>query len=281
MPIAGARFEGRVALITGAGAGVGRATALRLADEGADIVAVDIKADAARETAELVAARGTGALAVTADVTDEAAVKAAAEQAAERFGRIDVLHNNAATLGPDTFGRDVGLVDLDVDVWDRTMAVNARGVMLCCKHVVPVMQAGGRGGAIVSTSSLSALTGDALRASYGSSKAAIGSLTRYVATMYGADGIRCNAVAPGLILTEIAYAQMTEDAMNQLAAERVLPRATTPEDIAGIVAFLASDDAAMITGQVLVADGGALAHRPLHAMRAWERQLREKEQLSG
>jgi NAD(P)-dependent dehydrogenase (short-subunit alcohol dehydrogenase family) len=268
-------------LITGAGAGVGRATALRLADEGADVVALDIKADAAQETAELVIARGTSALAVTADVSDEAEVKAAVEQAVQRFGRLDVLHNNAATLGPDTFGRDVDLVDLDVEVWDRTMAVNARGVMLGCKHVVPVMRAGGRGGAIVNTSSLSALTGDALRASYGSSKAAIGSLTRYVATMYGADGIRCNAVAPGLILTDIAYAQMTPDGMNQLAAERVLPQVMRPEDIAGIVAFLASDDAGMITGQVLVADGGALAHRPLHAMRAWERQLRAKEQLAG
>jgi NAD(P)-dependent dehydrogenase (short-subunit alcohol dehydrogenase family) len=266
-----ARFEGRVALVTGAGAGVGRAVAQRLAAEGAAVVALDIRPEAAQETAELVAATGATSLAVTADVSDETSLRAAVDAAAARFGRIDVLHNNAAALGPDVFGRDGDLQELDVEVWDRTMAVNARGVMLGCKLVVPVMRAGG-GGAIVNTSSLSGLVGDAVRASYGSSKAAVQSLTRYVATMYGADGIRCNAVAPGLILTDVAFRQMTEAAMAELAAERILPAMTRPEDIAAIVAFLASDDAAVITGQTLVVDGGALAHRPLHAMRAWDRQ---------
>jgi NAD(P)-dependent dehydrogenase (short-subunit alcohol dehydrogenase family) len=270
-----ARFEGRVAVVTGAGAGVGRAVAQRLAAEGAHVVALDINADAARETADLVTASGATALAVTADVSDPASMTAAFDAVVTRFGRIDVLHNNAAALGPDVFGRDTDLLDLDVEVWDRTMAVNARGVMLGCKLVVPIMRAAG-GGAIVNTSSLSGLVGDANRAAYGSSKGAVQSLTRYVATMYGADGIRCNAVAPALILTDIAYRQMTQEAMARLAAERVLPQAARPEDIASVVAFLASDDAAAITGQTLVADGGALAHRPLHAMRAWEDALRAR-----
>jgi NAD(P)-dependent dehydrogenase (short-subunit alcohol dehydrogenase family) len=270
-----ARFEGRVALVTGAGAGVGRAVVERLAGEGAAVAALDIRADAAQETAELAARTGAATLAVTADVSDEASMRAAVDAVLARFGRLDVLHNNAAALGPDTFGRDGQLHELDVEVWDRTMAVNARGVMLGCKLAVPAMKAGG-GGAIVNTSSLSALVGDGVRASYGSSKAAVQSLTRYVATMYGADGIRCNAIAPGLILTEIAFRQMTEEAMAELAAERILPAMTRPEDIAAVVAFLASDDAALITGQTLVVDGGALAHRPLHAMRAWDRK-RERQ----
>jgi NAD(P)-dependent dehydrogenase (short-subunit alcohol dehydrogenase family) len=187
-----------------------------------------------------------------------------------------VLHNNAATLGPDVFGRDLDLLDLDVETWDRTMAVNARGVMLGCKHAVPALRAAG-GGAIVNTASLSALFGDDVRAAYGSSKAAIVSLTRYVATMYGADGIRCNAVAPALVMTDIAFEQLSPRLLKQKAAERVLPEATTPEDIAAVVAFLASSDAACVTGQLVVADGGTQAHRPDHAMRAWEAVLQGEQ----
>jgi len=268
------RFVGRVALITGAGSGVGRATALRLAVEGADVAVLDIRPDRAEETAALVAETGAGALAITADVSEESDVAGAVAKVMARFGRLDVLHNNAATLGPDVFGRDLDLVDLEVETWDRTMAVNARGVMLGCKHAVPVMRAGG--GAIVNTSSVSALVGDDIRAAYGSSKAAIVAFTRYVATMYGADGIRCNAVAPALVLTAVAFEQLSERLLKQKAAERVLPEATKPEDIAAVVAFLASDDARCVTGQLLVADGGTVAHRPDHAMRAWEASLREE-----
>ncbi len=270
------RFVGRVAMITGGGSGVGRATALRLAAEGGDIAVVDIRPDRAEQTAALVAELGRASIAVTADVSEEAEVASAVAQTMARFGRLDVLHNNAAALGPDVFGRDLGLLELDVETWDRTMAVNARGVMLGCKHAVPAMRAGGRG-AIVNTASLSALLGDDVRAAYGSSKAAIVALTRYVATMFGSDGIRANAVAPALVLTPIAFEQLSERQLKQKAAERVLPEPTRPEDIAAVVAFLASDDASCVTGQLLVADGGTQAHRPDHAMRSWEAVLRAEE----
>lgn len=266
------RFAGRVALVTGAGSGVGRASVLRFAAEGAAVVAADIRGDAAEQTAAAARELGAQALAVTVDVADEEQVAAMVAAAGEAFGRLDVLHNNAAALGTDVFGRDGDLVALDVEVWDRTMAVNARGVMLGCKHAVPLMRAGG-GGAVVSTASLSGFVGDDGRAAYGASKAAVVALTRYVATMYGADGIRCNAVAPALILTPLALERMSATDLAQKACERVLPEAARPEDIAAVVAFLASDDAGCITGQTLVADAGTLAHRPDHAMRAWARVL--------
>ena len=263
------RFEGRVAVITGGGSGIGRATALRLASEGAAVVVADIRREAAEETTELLRSGGREAVAVTADVAEEDDVRRTVEAAMTSFGRLDVLHNNAAALGPDVFALDVDLVDLTVEAWDRTMAVNLRGVMLGCKHAVPAMRGSG-GGAIVNTASLSAFLGDDRRAGYGSSKAAVVGLTRYVATMYGADRIRCNAVAPALVLSPAAEAVLTEAMHAEKAAERLLPDPATPEEIAAVVAFLASADASCITGQTIVVDGGTSAHRPDHAIRQWE-----------
>ena len=186
-----------------------------------------------------------------------------------RYGRLDVIHNNAAFMG----GPDGDLVDLDVEMWDRKMAVNARGTMLGCKHAVPALRAAG-GGAIVNTASVSGLIGVDENAAYGSSKAAIVGLTRFVATMYGHDGIRCNAVAPGLIMTEGNRTRQSAYRLAAYAAERLLPWAAQPEDIAGVVTFLASDEGRCITGQTIVVDSGTLAHRPRHAMKQWEEALR-------
>ena len=180
---------------------MGRATAQRFAADGAAVVVADISAAAANDTVELVRSADGRAVAIEVDVSVEADVARMVGTAVERFGRLDVLHSNAAVQGLD----DHDLVDLDVDVWDRKMAVNARGVMLGCKHAVPVMRGAG-GGVIVNTASVSGLVGTDEKAAvaqegerdaaYGSSKAAIIGLTRYVATMYGHEGIRCNSVAP-------------------------------------------------------------------------------------
>ena len=265
------RLSGRVAVVTGAGGGVGRATALRLAAEGASVVGVDVQAEANEETARLVRDGGGEAAAVVADVTDEDAVAEMVSWTMGRFARLDVLHNNAALMGTEQ--PDGDLVELDLEVWEAKMAVNVRGVMLGCKHAVPAMRASGAGGSIVNMSSVSGLVGVDQNAAYGTSKAAVIGLTRYVATMYGRDGIRCNAVAPGLVLTERLRAGLSARQQAEYAAERLLPWAAEPEDVAAVVAFLAGDEARCITGQTIVVDSGTTTHRPRHAMQAWERML--------
>ena len=267
------RFEGQVAIVTGGGSGAGRATARLLAAEGAAVVIADLRADAARETADEITLTGAQALGVETDVSSEESVRTMVATAAETFGRLDILHNNAAALSPELHRADGDLTTLDLETWNVAMSVNAAGVMLGCKHAVPAMRASGRGGAIVNTASVSALFGDEVRAAYGSSKAAVIALTRYVATMYGREGIRCNAVVPGLIMSPTAQAALSDHQLAAFAAERLLPWAADPEDIANAVAWLASNDARCVTGQMIVVDSGTTTHRPQHAMAAWQAHL--------
>jgi NAD(P)-dependent dehydrogenase (short-subunit alcohol dehydrogenase family) len=265
------QLDGRVAVVTGGASGLGRATALRLAGEGAAVVIAAVDGDAASAVAASIAADGGRAIAVRTDVSVEADVAAMVEAAVDTYGRLDILHNNAATFAADVFGRDTGVVDMDVDVWDRTLAVNLRGPMLGCKHAIPRML--DRGGAIVTTASVSALVGEDTHLAYACSKAGLLALTRHVATMHGADGIRVNAVAAGLMLTPVALAALSPRQLEAFRCERLLERAAGPEDVANLVVFLASDQAACITGQVYVIDGGTLAKRPRMAMADWERRL--------
>lgn len=253
------RVAGKVALITGSASGIGRATAETLAREGARIVLVDIDLEGASRVADGIRARGGEAFAVRADVSVETEVRAAIEAALDRYGALHVLHNNAALTSPEHQRRDASLLDLEVEVWDRTLAVDLRGAMLGCKHAVPRMIASG-GGSIVNTTSNSALAGDLSLTAYSAAKAGLNALTLSVATAFGKDGIRCNAVSPAHIASPSLARIVPVEVQAMLLAECLTPRLGTPQDVANLVLFLASDESAFITGQVLRVDGGALSH---------------------
>ena len=254
------RLSGKVALVVGGGRGIGRAVALRLADEGASVAVADVRVANAEAVAQEIIGAGGDSIGIACDVAEEHQIIAMVEATVATFGRVDILHNNAADTRPEILGADGDVVSMTAAIWDRTIAVNVRGPMLTCKHVLPIMLAQG-GGAIVNTSSSSGLTGDLVRTAYAASKAALNSLTWSIATMYGKQGVRCNAVAPGLVLSE-RHLSDDADATSLALSHHMTPRLGTPDDIAAAVAYLASDDAAFVTGHILRVDGGLLAHMP-------------------
>jgi NAD(P)-dependent dehydrogenase (short-subunit alcohol dehydrogenase family) len=261
------RLEGKTAIVTGAAAGIGSATAVRLAEEGAGVVVADIDAVGARQVADEIEHAGGHAVAVEVDVRLEADIVRMVEVATSTFGRLDVLHNNAA----EQLAADGIVTELDVDVWDRTFATDLRSVMLGCKHGIPAMLAGD-GGSIVNTSSIGALSASQGHTAYGAAKAGMIALTRYVATQYSPQGIRCNVVVPGLVLDDGALERFTPDQLLEYECERLIERVGRPSDIAALVAFLASDESGYITGQTIVADGGYLVHRPSYTLDTWRQK---------
>jgi NAD(P)-dependent dehydrogenase (short-subunit alcohol dehydrogenase family) len=256
------KLDGRVAIVTGGGTGIGEVCAKRLAGEGARVAIGDIDLAGAERVAGEIISAGGQAMALRVDISDEAAVKAFYSQVLGRWGRVDVLHNNAATTVGEQIMRDAGIAEMDVDLWDRAFAVNARGTMLMTKHAIPAMLAVG-GGSIINTSSGASLTGDYYAPAYASSKGAVNVLTQYVATQYGKQNIRCNVVSPGLILTPTAEANnQNGDQLGIYESNSLMPYLGRPGDIAATVLFLASDDARFITAQVIRVDGGYTAHMP-------------------
>jgi NAD(P)-dependent dehydrogenase (short-subunit alcohol dehydrogenase family) len=258
-----ARLRGKVAIVTGAASGIGAATAIRLASEGAATVVADINLAGAQKLVDQITAAGNVAVAVRVDLGEEKSIAAMIAFAVERFGGLDILDNNAAdTVLSST--RDVGVEHTDVEVWDGLMRINLRGTMLACKAAIPRMRA--RGGSIINMSSGAGLTGALAPTAYGVSKAAIITLTQYVATQHGKEGIRCNAIAPGLIVTPSTASTYASGPFGEMMLRHHLtPRLGKPEDIASMVAFLASDESQFVTGQVISVDGGLSAHTPYHA----------------
>ena len=252
-------LEGRVAIVTGGAWGLGAATARGLAAVGAKVAIADIDLDRSEAVAESIREKGGQAMAVRTDMSDEASVQALTAQTVKAFGGLDILYNNAAILGAIE-GGDGPLETMSASGWDQLYSVNVRGVMLGCKHAIPQMLARGRGSIINCTSS-SADLGD-LQAAYSSSKGAVSALTRSVAARYGKRGIRCNAIAPGLMLHEHNEAYIGGDVRALFLKHHLLDRLGTGEDVAQAVLFLASDQSAFITGQVLGVDGGLAVHLP-------------------
>ncbi len=252
------RLEGRVAIVTGGGHGIGKAYARRLADEGAKVVIAEIDAAAAERVAAELAAGAREALAVATDVSDRASVEAMARRAVAAFGRIDVLVNNAAVFATVPMSR-APFDQIDPAEWDRMMAVNLRGTWLASCAVIPQMRKQ-RYGKIINISSGTALKGSASRIHYVTSKAGILGFTRTLAREVGGDNICVNCVAPGSTLSEDSPDEGVLKMRGAAAADRALRRVQTPEDLVGAVAFFASADSDFITGQTLVVDGGSCMH---------------------
>ncbi|MBP6504823.1 MAG: SDR family oxidoreductase [Rhodoferax sp.] len=255
------KLEGRVAIITGAGGGLGAECARVLASHGAGVAVVDINGAAAEAVAESIRAGGGKAIGVSTDVSQEADVKAMVETVVAHFGRIDVLHNNAAILNMEQRQKDRDVIHMDVDAWDRAMAVNLRGAMLCCKHAIPEMLKLGRGSVIFATSGLGA-QGDVTLSAYAASKAGLMMLAKSVAAQYGKQGVRSNALQIGLAPAENAHETMPAALLNIIRENHLTPELGTPRQIADVVAFLASDESSFITGTTIVADGGFGSHTP-------------------
>ncbi len=245
----GPLLAGRVALVTGAGSGIGRSTAIRYAEEGADVAVLDVNPTAAAETVSAVEALGRRAVALRADVSRAAEVEGAVGQTLAALGPVDILVNNAGLT------RDATIRNLTEADWDLVLDVHLKGTFLCTKAVAAGMREGGRGGAIVNISSISAKIGNFGQANYASAKAGIVALTKVTAREYAKYGVRANAIQPGMIETPMTRA-LGEEHLARSVAETPLGRLGRPEEVAAVALFLASDLSSFVTGAVIEVTGG-------------------------
>lgn len=246
------RLDGKVAIVAGGG-GIGGATATRLAAEGAAVLLGDIDGGAAERTAATIVADGGRCRAMRYDQSDDGSVAMLVESAVAAYGRLDGIHVNAADL--KAILSDGDAVTIPLDIFDATVAVNMRGALSCAKHALPHLAA--NRGAFVVTSSSAAHMGEPERVAYAMTKAAVNALVRHIASRWGKDGVRANAIAPGLVLTDQIRASLPQAFLERTLAVHRSERLGTPDDIAAMVAMLFSADGAWINGQIIAVDGGA------------------------
>ena len=259
------RVEGKVAIVTGGGSGIGRASCELLAREGAAVVVADKDAASAERVARGIVDAGGRALAQPVDVEVEASIEAMVRAAVGAFGGLHVLFNNAADTSLRAMELDRALLDVSTETWDHVLAVDLRSVFLCCRYSIPHMIEAG-GGSIVNASSNQSLAGDLSQTAYAAAKAGINTLSLSVATQYGRQGIRCNVVSPGPIRTPAFDRACPPEVAEELARHSLVPRLGRAEDLANAVLFLASDESSYVTGQLIRVDGGQLVHLPHYAM---------------
>ncbi len=250
------RLKGKVAIVTGGGTGIGRAIAIKFADEGAHVVVSGRRIERLQETVSTI---GNQSVAVQADVTDETSIQQLIQAAIDHWGSVDILVNNAAVITSRT-----PLLDTPTEDWDVMMDINVRGIFLCCKAVLPQMIEQ-ETGSIINIASVAGQRGQPGNSPYSTTKGAVMNLTRSIAVDYGPHGIRCNSISPALVRTEMAETRLKPgDDWDERAAREWIPnyplgRIGKPEDIAHGALFLASDEASWISGIDLTMDGGKMA----------------------
>ncbi len=250
------RLQNKIALITGAGMGMGREAALLFAREGARVVVADLNGQAAAETVELVTRAGGEALATVGDVSVEAEVKRMVEDGVRRFGALHVLYNNAGVLWKD---RDRSVLETDGEQWDRVMGINLKSVFWVTKHGIPHLRAAG-GGSIILVGSVSALAGfTRAQDAYTAAKGALISLNKSLAIQFAADNIRSNVIHPGIVETPLQAPYLTDALRAEFKSGIPQGRTGQPRDIANAALFLASDESSYMTGAEMIIDGGFMA----------------------
>jgi len=246
------RLENKVVLVTGGASGIGFSAATLLAKNGAKVVIADFNIAGAKELAEALVKEGYEATAVFLDAGDAKSIEAAVEFAVLEYGTLTVLFNN---VGLTNLKKDLDVVNIDLDEWDRLVNVNLKSVLLGSRYAISHMQKAG-GGSIINTASMAAFASDQTRAAYGATKAGVVNMTKNIATQFGKDKIRCNAIAPGLILTPAAKNNMPLELLDIYKKFNALPYHGEADDIGHAVVFLASDESKFMTGQTLQIEGG-------------------------